>query len=293
MCRGNSRAHANSWIGYCRLSRTKVTGFKKKRIGHPSEKLSPDTPRARWRTILTNEIIAPLALAIILTIAYLFVKSFATPAVNGLLRIIVIAFGPVVLNAAILIVLFFTSLFAGPCCGDGKFGTVMAGIAHVGSVIGLAAFFEFLWVLERWNVSHAVLGIIASVAYVSSTRVPSSLPVLTLLRRPQHPALRLQALDLDRYFPRVQARRGQPGMVDRQVVRSRYGLFGLDAAGARGDRQGEILQTQAQCNVLLTAFSYSAAHGDEHVRGRLHRRPRPALRALVRDQIRSHPAERD
>jgi 1,3-beta-glucan synthase len=51
MSRGNSRAHANSWIGYCRLSRTKVTGFKKKRIGHPSEKLSPDTPRASWRVI--------------------------------------------------------------------------------------------------------------------------------------------------------------------------------------------------------------------------------------------------
>ncbi|POY70727.1 hypothetical protein BMF94_6137 [Rhodotorula taiwanensis] len=164
MCRGNSRAHANSWIGYCRLSRTKVTGFKKKRIGHPSEKLSPDTPRARWKTIVTNEILAPLAIAIILTIAYLFVKSFANPSVNGLLRIVVIAFGPIVLNAAILIVLFFVSLFAGPCCGGGKFGTVMAGIAHVGSVLGLVAFFEFLWVLERWTVSHAVLGIIASVA---------------------------------------------------------------------------------------------------------------------------------
>jgi hypothetical protein len=51
MSRGNSRAHANSWIGYCRLSRTKVTGFKKKKIGHPSEKLSGETPRASWRVI--------------------------------------------------------------------------------------------------------------------------------------------------------------------------------------------------------------------------------------------------
>ncbi|RPD68507.1 glucan synthase, partial [Lentinus tigrinus ALCF2SS1-7] len=30
MNRGNSRAHANSWIGYCRLSRTMITGYKKK-----------------------------------------------------------------------------------------------------------------------------------------------------------------------------------------------------------------------------------------------------------------------
>ena len=42
MSRGNSRSHANSWIGYCRLSRTKVTGYKKKRLGHPSEKLAGD-----------------------------------------------------------------------------------------------------------------------------------------------------------------------------------------------------------------------------------------------------------
>jgi len=79
MSRGNSRAHANSWIGYCRLSRTKVTGFKKKKIGHPSEKLSPDTPRARWKTIVVNEVLAPLALAVILSIAYLFVKVRLEP----------------------------------------------------------------------------------------------------------------------------------------------------------------------------------------------------------------------
>ncbi|CAH7684803.1 glycosyl transferase, partial [Phakopsora pachyrhizi] len=30
ICRENSWSHANSWIGYCRLSRTQITGFKKK-----------------------------------------------------------------------------------------------------------------------------------------------------------------------------------------------------------------------------------------------------------------------
>ncbi|GAA5857352.1 hypothetical protein JCM8547_002235 [Rhodosporidiobolus lusitaniae] len=165
MSRGNSRAHANSWIGYCRLSRTKVTGFKKKRIGHPSEKLSPDTPRASWKVIIFNEILAPSALAVILTIAYLFVKSFASPQVNALLRIAVIALGPIVFNAVLLLVLFFTSLFVGPMVGaSSKFGSIMAGIAHFGAVIGMVAFFEFLWVLERWEVSHAVLGIIATIS---------------------------------------------------------------------------------------------------------------------------------
>ena len=67
-------SHANSWIGYCRLSRTRVTGFKKKRLGHPSEKLSTDVPRASWRVIIFSEIFSPLAFAVILTIAYVFVK---------------------------------------------------------------------------------------------------------------------------------------------------------------------------------------------------------------------------
>lgn len=40
----------------------------------------------------------------------------------------------------------------------------MAGIAHVGSVIGMVAFFEFLWILERFDISHAVLGMIATMA---------------------------------------------------------------------------------------------------------------------------------
>jgi 1,3-beta-glucan synthase len=71
MCRGNSRSHANSWIGYCRLSRTQITGFKKKRLGLPSEKLSADVPRAGWKVILLSQILAPTFLAIILSVAYM------------------------------------------------------------------------------------------------------------------------------------------------------------------------------------------------------------------------------
>lgn len=67
MSRGNSRSHANSWIGYCRLSRTMITGYKKKRLGHPSEKLSSDVPRANWRNVLASEILGPIAMAILVT----------------------------------------------------------------------------------------------------------------------------------------------------------------------------------------------------------------------------------
>jgi len=166
LSRGNSKSHANSWIGYCRLSRTRITGFKKKRLGVPSEKLSVDVPRASIKTILISELSGPLLYAVIMLIAYSFVKSLSVPPINALLRIAVISLGPLAWNAVVLLVLFFISLFFGPmlasCCN--KFGSVMAAIAHTLSVVGMVGFFEFLWYLERWDISHAVLGMLTSVA---------------------------------------------------------------------------------------------------------------------------------
>ncbi|KAJ8469972.1 hypothetical protein ONZ51_g8642 [Trametes cubensis] len=167
MNRGNSRAHANSWIGYCRLSRTMITGYKKKRLGHPSERLSGDVPRAKWRAVIFSEVIFPIIMAVLFVIAYMFVKSFPDkdgkqPA-SPLIRIAVVAIGPIVWNAAILLVLFMFSLFLGPMLDTPfpKFGSVMAFLGHTLGVIGMVAFFEFFWFLELWNVAHAVLGLIA------------------------------------------------------------------------------------------------------------------------------------
>lgn len=117
MSRGNSRTHANSWVGYCRLSRTRITGFKRKRLGLPSEKLSSDVPRAPLKAIIIGEIISPICLAIIFVVCYLFVKSFPVNGVTqpGLLRIAIIALGPIVWNMALLVLLFLVSVFLGPC----------------------------------------------------------------------------------------------------------------------------------------------------------------------------------
>ncbi|KAF8740913.1 hypothetical protein AX14_006661 [Amanita brunnescens Koide BX004] len=169
MSRGNSRWHSNSWIGYCRLSRTMITGCKKKRLGHPSEKLSGDVPRASWRAVIFSQVIFPIIMAILFVVAYLFVKSFpinGRPSPAPLIRISVISLGPVVWNAGVLLTLFLVSLFLGPMLDPTfpKFGSTMAMIAHILAVIGMIAFFEFLWFLERWNTSHAVLGLIAVIA---------------------------------------------------------------------------------------------------------------------------------
>lgn len=188
MSRGNSRSHVNSWIGYCRLSRTMITGYKKKRLGHPSEKLSADTPRAGWRAVIWTEIVFPTVMAILFVVAYMFVKSFPDPNGNQppspLIRIAVISIGPIVWNAAMLLVLFLVSLFLGPILDPmfPRFGSVMAFIAHVLGAVGMIGFFEFFvspfvldqdsevlsplsqWFLERWDASHAVLGLITVIA---------------------------------------------------------------------------------------------------------------------------------
>ena len=82
MSRGNARAHKNAWIGYCRLSRTMITGYKRKKLGLPSDKSAgSDTPRATLRAIFLSEIIMPTCKAILFVVAYVFMKSF--PQVTG------------------------------------------------------------------------------------------------------------------------------------------------------------------------------------------------------------------
>jgi 1,3-beta-glucan synthase len=148
MSRGNSRTKASSWYGYCRLSRTMITGYKKKKLGHPSEKLSGDVPRAPWKAVVLSEIIWPIGLAALFTVAYMFVKSFPDPQGNQppspLIRIGIIAVGPIVWNATVLLVFFFISLFLGPMMGSwAKFPSVVAAIAHFLALVGIISFFEF------------------------------------------------------------------------------------------------------------------------------------------------------
>lgn len=162
-----------------------ITGYKKKKLGHPSEKLSGDVPRATWRAVVFSEVIWPICMAAIFVIAYMFVKSFPNatgkPNPSPLIRIAVIAIGPVIWNAAVLLALFFVSLLLGPMFEKWtKFASVMAALAHFLALIGIIAFFEFFvcdrppfstmshtrfqWFLELWDASHAVLGVVTIVA---------------------------------------------------------------------------------------------------------------------------------
>ncbi|KAI6825602.1 1,3-beta-glucan synthase component [Hortaea werneckii] len=194
LSRGNTKAHSASWIGFVRLSRTRLTGFKRKALGDPSAKLSGDTPRAKFTNVFFSEIIGPLVLVGVSLIPYLYINA-GTGVVdriqedgvnpeptNALIRIAIVAFGPIAVNAGVAGVFFGMACCMGPvfsmCCK--KFGAVLAAIAHAIAVIALFAFFEVMYLLEGWNFTKTLLGMIASVAI---QRFISKLIVATALTR--------------------------------------------------------------------------------------------------------------
>ena len=60
LSRGNSRSHASSWIGFCRLSRTRITGYKRKVLGDPSAKMLRRCSPSAFTNMFFSEIVAPL-----------------------------------------------------------------------------------------------------------------------------------------------------------------------------------------------------------------------------------------
>jgi len=178
LSRGNTKAHSASWIGFVRLSRTRLTGFKRKALGEPSAKLSGDTPRAHFTNVFFSEIVGPLVLVAVTLIPYLYINSgtgvytgdnnnnVAIYQTNPLIRVAIVALAPVGVNAGVAIGFFAMACCMGPilsmCCK--KFGAVLAAVAHGISVILTLALFEVMYFLEGFNFVKTLLGIIAAIA---------------------------------------------------------------------------------------------------------------------------------
>ncbi|KEY64754.1 hypothetical protein S7711_05404 [Stachybotrys chartarum IBT 7711] len=179
LSRGNSRSHASSWITFCRLSRTRITGYKRKALGDPSAKLSSDVSRAAISNIFFAEIVSPIFFCAATVIPYLFINAQTgvlasrqededeeIAPTDSLIRVLIVAFAPVAINAGVLAVMFAMACFMGPllsmCCK--KFGSVLAAIAHALAVIFLLVFFEAMFLLEGFNFSRTLAGMIAVVA---------------------------------------------------------------------------------------------------------------------------------
>ncbi|OTA65932.1 glycosyltransferase family 48 protein [Hypoxylon sp. EC38] len=174
LSRGNSLSHASSWISFCRLSRTRITGYKRKVLGDPSGKLSADVPRAAITNLLFGEIIAPLLLVVVTLIPYLFINAQTGVAAHdpdakptaALIRVAIVAFAPIGINAGVLAGLFGMACCMGPllsmCCK--KFGSVLAAIAHGVAVVMLLVLFEVMFFLEGFDFTKTLLGMIAAIA---------------------------------------------------------------------------------------------------------------------------------
>lgn len=174
LSRGNSRSHGSSWISYCRLSRTRITGYKRKALGDPSAKLSGDVPRAPFTSILVGEIIGPLIFAVVTLIPYLFINAQTgvlmhqpkAEATASLIRVGVVALAPIGVNAGVLAAMFGMACCMGPllsmCCK--KFGSVLAAIAHALAVIFMLVFFEVMFFLEGFVFDKTLMGMITVMA---------------------------------------------------------------------------------------------------------------------------------
>jgi 1,3-beta-glucan synthase len=184
LSRGNTYSHSASWISFCRLSRTRITGYKRKVLGDPSSKLSGDVPRAKLTTIFMSEIFGPLVLVIITMVPYLFINAQTgvrdrnrefdadgTPetvpkASGALVRVAIIAFGPIAINAGVLGILFALACCAGPLLSMRckKFGATLAVIGHAIAVLALLFFVVVMMFLESFNFPRALSGLIVVVA---------------------------------------------------------------------------------------------------------------------------------
>ena len=169
MSRGNARTHANSWISFCRLSRTRVTGYRKKILGLPSEKYLDDSARAGWQTVFMSEIIWPWFMSLVFVITYMFMNSIEIEDVDRpsmLTRILYISFIPLVFNAIILVNQFLLSYFYGRKLTNmwESYPAVIAAIVHALAVIFQIFTYEYLWYLENWRSTSTLLGIISSTA---------------------------------------------------------------------------------------------------------------------------------
>jgi 1,3-beta-glucan synthase len=141
--------------------------------------MSGDVPRASFTNLFFGEIVGPLVIVAVTLIPYLFInaqtgvvqKNQADPSqkivpTNSLIRLAIVAFAPIAVNAGVLAGFFGMACCMGPllsmCCK--KFGSVLAAIAHGIAVVMLIVFFEVMFFLEGFVFSKALLGMIAATA---------------------------------------------------------------------------------------------------------------------------------
>ncbi|KAG7663184.1 GSL2 [[Candida] subhashii] len=167
--RGNSKPRISSWINFTRLRRSRIVGVKSKRYSLNEEiKVVSEVKPSRFSLVI-SESLQQLGAISVVAFAYLFSNSQndarGTYPVNSILRMLIVTFGPIVVNFAILLACFVISAICGPLltlfCK--KFPSFVAAFAHILALINHVFFFELLWMLQNWNFSRTILGFALSV----------------------------------------------------------------------------------------------------------------------------------
>ncbi|KAG7832033.1 hypothetical protein KL920_000368 [Ogataea angusta] len=169
LSRGNTKWHRNSWIGYIRLTRSRVAGFKRKVIGDDSEKAAGDAARAHRSNVFFSDTLPCLLYTAGCFIAYTFMNAQTgvvdPEPVNSVLRLVICSLAPIVIDIGVLFVCLGMSCCAGPmlglCCK--KTGAVMAAVAHGTAVVINLVFFIVMWVLEGFHFGRMLIGLITMI----------------------------------------------------------------------------------------------------------------------------------
>ncbi|AET40546.1 1,3-beta-D-glucan synthase Ecym_6156 [Eremothecium cymbalariae DBVPG len=170
LSRGNNKFHKNSWIAYVRVSRARVTGFKRKLIGDESEAIG-DSARAHRTNVLAAELLPSLFYLIGCMFAFTFINAQTgvnnAQVTNSILRLVICAVAPIAIDTGALAVIMGLSCCAGPllgvCCK--KTGPVMAAVAHGISVVAHIICFEVMWCLERMNFARMLIGFVTMIQF--------------------------------------------------------------------------------------------------------------------------------
>lgn len=190
LCRGNTKWHRNSWIGYTRHMRTSMTGYKKQTLGEQSEVEAKGIKRPNFLNLVISEVMGPFVAMCFVVIPYLFSNAQndirGADKTHAVVRLGLCSFGPILVNAAVLAALFVVSCCFGPIinCWCMRAPASIAAFVRFFAVIVHFGFFMLMCFFENWEFPRGLLGFTASV-YVQSFFF-KNLTVFVLSRELKH-----------------------------------------------------------------------------------------------------------
>lgn len=192
--RGNTLKINSSWISFVRFNRGKITGYKR-RVLKRDPKIGDevkDSTSPKFMNRICSQTIAPLVACLTCLTPYLYINSQndlrADRAYsNASIRLLVCAFGPILVNAIVLFAMFWVAVLTGLCAQHQSSRTVpkiLSGLSHVLSVVVHVGFLEFFLLCENWNFRRTILGVIAII--LIQVLIFKTIIGLFLTREPEH-----------------------------------------------------------------------------------------------------------